>query len=54
LETYAGIPAATVTWRVMLAFFRQRHHRRAFWQYIRWLRDMQRLRRSSRHLRDAG
>lgn len=54
LETYAGIPATAVTWRVMLAFFRQRHYRRAFWQYTRWLSDMQRLRRSSRARRASG
>jgi hypothetical protein len=42
LETYTGIPAAEVNWRVLRTFFRHPHYRRAFWRYVRWLRHMQR------------
>jgi len=44
LETYTGIPASEVRWRTLLTFFRQPQHRRAFRRYIRWLRQMRRLR----------
>jgi len=44
LETYTGIPASEVTWHTLLTFFRQPQHRRAFWRYVRWLRQMQRWR----------
>lgn len=44
LETYTGIPAAEVTWRTLLTFARQPQHRRAFRRYVRWLKQMQRLR----------
>jgi hypothetical protein len=42
LETYTGIPASEVTWQTLLRFFRQPQHRRAFWRYVRWLRQMRR------------
>ncbi len=45
LETYSGISAADVTWRELLAFFRQRQHRRAFWRYVRWLGHIRRVHR---------
>ena len=45
LETYTGVPASDVTWRTLWTFFRQQQHRRAFWRYVRWLKQMQRLRR---------
>ena len=44
LETYTGIAASEVTWHTLLTFFRQPHHRRAFWRYVRWLKQMRRLR----------
>ncbi len=45
LETYAGIPMHEVTWRTVVAFFRQRAQRRAFRHYVRWMGQMRRLRR---------
>jgi hypothetical protein len=48
LETYTGIPASEVTWRTVLACWRQPHQRQAFWRYVRWLRQMQRWRRLQR------
>ena len=48
LETYTGIPASEVTWHTFLTFFRQPQHRRAFWRYVRWLRQMRRLRHLER------
>ena len=48
LETYTGIPASEVTWHTLLTFFRQPQHRRAFWRYVRWLRQMRRLRHLER------
>lgn len=42
LETYTGVPAASVDWRLMLRFFRHPAYRQAFWRYVRWLRQMSR------------
>jgi hypothetical protein len=48
LETYTGIPAAEVTWHTFRTFFRQPEHRRALWRYVRWLKQMRRLRHLGR------
>lgn len=48
LETYTGLPASEVTWQTFLTFFRQPQHRRAFWRYVHWLRQMRRLRHLER------
>jgi hypothetical protein len=45
LETYAGMPMHEVTWRTVWTFFRDPAHRRAFARYLRWVGQMQRLRR---------
>ena len=44
VETYAGIPAAEVSWRTALDLLRQPRHRRALWRYVRWLGRMRRFR----------
>lgn len=47
LETYAGIPASEVGWWAVVMCFRQPRYRYAFWRYVRWLKQMQRLRHSA-------
>ena len=44
VETYAGIPSAEVSWRIVLDLLRQPQHRRALRRYIRWLGRMWRSR----------
>jgi hypothetical protein len=51
LETYTGIPASEVTWHTFLTFVRQPQHRRAFWRYVRWLKQMRRWRHLERRER---
>ena len=44
VETYAGIPAAGVSWRLVRDLLRQPRHRRALRRYARWLGRMRRFR----------
>jgi len=44
VETYAGVPAAAVSWRLVWDLLLQPRHRRAVWRYARWLGRMRRFR----------
>ena len=44
VETYTGIPAAEVSWRVVWDLLRQPQYRSAMRRYARWLGRMRRWR----------
>ena len=44
VETYTGIAAEDVSWRVVLDLLRQPQYRRALLRYASWLGRMRRLR----------